>query len=62
MSHSFLQCYVAGKKMAGFSNPVKNRVLESYSNIFFPLVQLIIDSFLLQRSSKKRNGLGYDIL
>ena len=27
-----------GKKRAGFSNHVKNRVLESYSNIFFPLV------------------------
>ena len=25
------------EKRAGFSNPVNNRVLESYSNIFFPL-------------------------
>ena len=33
----FLCCYVAGKKRAWFSNPVKNRVLESCSNIFFPL-------------------------
>ena len=29
----FFRCYVAGKKSAVFSNPVKNRVLESCSNI-----------------------------
>ena len=29
--------FLAGKKMAGFSNPVKYRVLKSYSNIFCPL-------------------------
>ena len=34
----FLRCYAAGKKRAGFSNPVKNRVLESCSKIFWPLV------------------------
>ena len=28
---------VAAKKRAAFWNPVKNRVLESYSNIFFPV-------------------------
>ena len=28
--------------MAGFSNPVKNRVLESYSNIFFLLAEMNI--------------------
>ena len=30
--------YVAAEKSAGISNPVKNRVLESFSNIFFTLV------------------------
>ena len=33
----FPACYVAPKKGAGNSNPVKNRVLESCSNIFFAL-------------------------
>ena len=32
----FLHYYATGKK-AGFSNPVKNRVLESISDIFSPL-------------------------
>ena len=32
-----LHSYVARKKRAGLSNHVKNRVLESWSNIFFPL-------------------------
>ena len=31
------QCDVAGKKRAEFSNPVKNNVLESCSNILSPL-------------------------
>ena len=30
-------CYVAPEKRAGISNAARNRVLESYSNIFFPL-------------------------
>ena len=34
---ALFHCYIAWKKRAGFSNPVKNRVLESCSNIFFPL-------------------------
>ena len=40
ISRFFLRCYIAGGKRAGFSNPVKNRVLEtieSCSNIFFAL-------------------------
>ena len=37
ISRSFLWCYVAGKKSAGLSKTVKNRVLESCSNIFFTL-------------------------
>ena len=35
---AFLPCYVAPEKKAGISNAVRNRVLESYSNISFPLV------------------------
>ena len=33
----YFHCYETGKKRAGFSNPVKNRVLESRSNTFSPL-------------------------
>ena len=40
-SRPFLCCYVAGKKKGQISNPVKNRVLESFSNIFFTLEPLI---------------------
>ena len=29
----------------GFSNPIKNHVLESYSNIFFPLIEVIYGIF-----------------
>ena len=38
-SRPFLRCSVAGKKRAGISNHVKNPILESCSNIFFPLVK-----------------------
>ena len=34
---AFFRCYIAGKKRAGFSNHIKNCVLESCRNIFFPL-------------------------
>ena len=33
-------CYVAAEKRAGIPNHVKNRVLESFSNFFSPLVLL----------------------
>ena len=35
----FLRDLKLPEKRAGFSNPIKNRVLESCSNIFFPLVK-----------------------
>ena len=35
---SFLWGYIAVNKRAGFSNPVKSYVLESCSNIFFPVI------------------------
>ena len=41
MSRPFLPGYVAPKKGAGDSNPVKNRVLESFSKIFFTLASNI---------------------
>ena len=34
----FFLCYVAAEKRVGISNPVKNIVFESCSNIFFTLV------------------------
>ena len=37
--HSGPVCDVAAGKRAGFSNSVKNRVLESCSDIFFPLIR-----------------------
>ena len=36
-SRPVLSCYVTAKRRAWISNPVKNRVLESYSNFFFIL-------------------------
>ena len=39
------------EKRAGFSNHVKNRVLESCSNIFFPLVCVIVGK--IQQSSSE---------
>ena len=39
------RCYIAGGKRAGFSNPVKNRVLESFSNIFSPLNVVLRDRY-----------------
>ena len=37
-NRGFFPCSVASIKRAGISNPVKNRVLETWSNNFFPLV------------------------
>ena len=37
ISRSFLRCYVAGKKVRENSKPVRNSVLETYSNILVPL-------------------------
>ena len=36
----FLSCYVAVEKRTGISNPVKKRLLESYSHIFFTLATI----------------------
>ena len=45
-SRPFHSCYVAAEKRAGFSNSVKNHVLEICSDIFFPLAEIQISDSL----------------
>ena len=43
---ALFSCYVAAEKRAGFSNSVKNHVLEICSDIFFPLAEIQISDSL----------------
>ena len=46
--HAFFSALLRSrKKRAEFSNPVKNRVPEGFSNIFFPLERLFFTSFAI---------------
>ena len=56
----FLRCYAARKKMAGFSNFVKNSVLECCSNIFVPLKK--VNSKHHERFHSKEQIFLYDIM
>ena len=59
-SRPFLPCYVTTKKRAGNSNSIKNRVLESCSNIFFTLGNQMQRVHFVNKFQKESHFRGFE--